>query len=543
MQESGAFRVFVKGLAPEVTVDDLYQLFSKYGKILHIRSGRSGYAFIDFADERDALIAIRELDGTMLAGFKILVEESHRSRGDNYQQKLSHSHRSQALTPPISPRGSPQQMSSFPPFHGDSKRDYFAQREYSGHSYENIRMSSAEYLRDPRDVRSEHEYRDDRDSRLRAASRRSRSPLIHSHRYEPYPERERARASSSSRDYHNRVSFERTADMRYRPSSVDPIAPLSSSSSYSLRYARTREEEPPTSNRYSEGHHSLHSSHAHADYRERWSPNSPFLHHRDDRYRRHSPHREESRERDRRYVTTNQEVLGSSSASYYRPSHATEPQHHDRPPSPLPPSRTRESSHRHQEYERLSGISSHMLPMSSHEAHDNTRYSHHRYHHNDRFAEQQSASHTPRHQKYLSGYGDENRDRRKRDFWDDNKDQGYDRDRARHRDEREQKQEQEPIDEREFANIPQFFFPVVSLPYNIYSHTYQYSASSHFGRRGRSAEPVPRVLRPSLNVLLPIEVEYNLRHRRSRPHREEIRTPDHPPSNQLSPQQPSLQTN
>ncbi|XP_068648582.1 serine/arginine-rich splicing factor RSZ21A-like [Aristolochia californica] len=72
-------RVYVGNLDPRVTERDLEDEFRVYGVLRSVWVARKppGYAFIDFDDRRDALDAIRELDGK--SGWR--VELSHNSRG------------------------------------------------------------------------------------------------------------------------------------------------------------------------------------------------------------------------------------------------------------------------------------------------------------------------------------------------------------------------------------------------------------------------------------------------------------------------------
>jgi hypothetical protein len=205
----------------------------------------------------------------------------------------------------------------------------------------------------------------------------------------------------------------------------------------------------------------------------------------------------------------------------------------------------------------MSGSKSlHSPPFSSHGTSDETRYDRPRHRHNDRYSEQHTTSHSPRSRKHRFTHRDENRAKRfkhsARNDRKDIQDKDNNRNQMKIQEEKEpgqrqeqeqeqrqeqgqelrQRQEQEQEQEQVSTNPPQPL-PVTRLPYNIYSHTQFYSASLHREPRGRSAEPVPRVLRPSLDVLLPFEIEYNLRPRSH--HHEEIHTPDFPP-NPLSPQ-------
>ncbi|XP_071736459.1 serine/arginine-rich splicing factor RSZ22A-like [Rutidosis leptorrhynchoides] len=73
-------RVYVGNLDPRVSERELEDEFSVYGVLRNVWVARRppGYAFVEFDDRRDALDAIRALDGKN--GWR--VELSHNSKGD-----------------------------------------------------------------------------------------------------------------------------------------------------------------------------------------------------------------------------------------------------------------------------------------------------------------------------------------------------------------------------------------------------------------------------------------------------------------------------
>ncbi|KAF7265544.1 serine-arginine protein 55-like [Rhynchophorus ferrugineus] len=70
-------RVFVGGLTYKVRERDLEKFFRKYGRIREV-SMKSGYAFVEFDDYRDAEDAVYEMNGKDLMGERVTVE---RARG------------------------------------------------------------------------------------------------------------------------------------------------------------------------------------------------------------------------------------------------------------------------------------------------------------------------------------------------------------------------------------------------------------------------------------------------------------------------------
>jgi len=62
-------KVYVGDLARDVSERDLEKVFKQFGSLRSVWVARNppGFAFIEFDDERDAVDAIKELDGTSVA--------------------------------------------------------------------------------------------------------------------------------------------------------------------------------------------------------------------------------------------------------------------------------------------------------------------------------------------------------------------------------------------------------------------------------------------------------------------------------------------
>lgn len=72
------------GISERVTTKELRNLFEKYGRVIEVKTGQAGFAFVEMADERDCYEAIRALDNSMLDGAKITVEKARgRERSDS----------------------------------------------------------------------------------------------------------------------------------------------------------------------------------------------------------------------------------------------------------------------------------------------------------------------------------------------------------------------------------------------------------------------------------------------------------------------------
>jgi len=72
--------VYVGRLSSRTRERDLEDVFLKYGRIERLDL-KAGFAFIKFADIRDAEDAIRNVDGTEVDGSRVIVEPSHRGEG------------------------------------------------------------------------------------------------------------------------------------------------------------------------------------------------------------------------------------------------------------------------------------------------------------------------------------------------------------------------------------------------------------------------------------------------------------------------------
>lgn len=70
---SGSTRLYVGRLAPAVTRDDIADLFKNVGPIVDVRV-LNGFGFVEFDDPRDADYAVRDFDGTMFMGDRIIVQ-------------------------------------------------------------------------------------------------------------------------------------------------------------------------------------------------------------------------------------------------------------------------------------------------------------------------------------------------------------------------------------------------------------------------------------------------------------------------------------
>jgi len=73
MSRDGRSTVYVGGLSTSTREDDLRDLFAKYGRLRRIDI-KSGYAFVEYDDSRDADDAVRGTDGREVQGKRISAE-------------------------------------------------------------------------------------------------------------------------------------------------------------------------------------------------------------------------------------------------------------------------------------------------------------------------------------------------------------------------------------------------------------------------------------------------------------------------------------
>ncbi|WFD20779.1 hypothetical protein MCAP1_003033 [Malassezia caprae] len=70
---SAPTRLYVGRLAPSTTRDDISDLFKNVGRLVDVRV-LNGFGFVEFEDPRDADYAVRDYDGTMFMGDRIIVQ-------------------------------------------------------------------------------------------------------------------------------------------------------------------------------------------------------------------------------------------------------------------------------------------------------------------------------------------------------------------------------------------------------------------------------------------------------------------------------------
>ncbi|GMS97762.1 hypothetical protein PENTCL1PPCAC_19937, partial [Pristionchus entomophagus] len=72
-------KVYIGGLPPDATSEEIEDAFSRYGRIFKVWVARRppGFAFVEYEDERDAEDAVKAMDGTRICGVHARVELSH----------------------------------------------------------------------------------------------------------------------------------------------------------------------------------------------------------------------------------------------------------------------------------------------------------------------------------------------------------------------------------------------------------------------------------------------------------------------------------
>jgi arginine/serine-rich splicing factor 4/5/6 len=86
MSKERNLQIFIAKLNPRVREKDLEHSFSKYGSIKHILI-KSGYAFIEYDNYKDAERAVRHMDGKTLEGQRIVVEHASKLKSKSRRKK------------------------------------------------------------------------------------------------------------------------------------------------------------------------------------------------------------------------------------------------------------------------------------------------------------------------------------------------------------------------------------------------------------------------------------------------------------------------
>ena len=90
MSEDKNPQIFLAKIPQSVTEQDLEHEFKSFGHIKELKL-KTGYAFIEFDDYRDAQEAIKKKDGFKLNGARIVVQPAKGSKRDRYRYHSSSS--------------------------------------------------------------------------------------------------------------------------------------------------------------------------------------------------------------------------------------------------------------------------------------------------------------------------------------------------------------------------------------------------------------------------------------------------------------------
>ena len=88
MSEDKNPQIFLAKIPHSVTEQDLEHEFKSFGHIKELKL-KTGYAFIEYDDYRDAQEAIKEKDGFKLNGSRIVVQPARGSKRDRYRSSSS----------------------------------------------------------------------------------------------------------------------------------------------------------------------------------------------------------------------------------------------------------------------------------------------------------------------------------------------------------------------------------------------------------------------------------------------------------------------
>jgi RNA recognition motif-containing protein len=100
-QEYKNMRLYVGGLPYQTTEHDLIELFEQIGQVIEATvitdrdTGRSkGFGFVEMGDEQAARTAIERLNGTLLGGRTITVNEARERQSSGRERRSNYSYRS-----------------------------------------------------------------------------------------------------------------------------------------------------------------------------------------------------------------------------------------------------------------------------------------------------------------------------------------------------------------------------------------------------------------------------------------------------------------
>ena len=90
-----AKKIFVGNISWNVREQDLFEAFSKFGKLEEVKvivdpqTHRSkGFGFVSFEENNDALTAIAEMNGAMLNGRPLRIGEANEKSGKRSESKF-----------------------------------------------------------------------------------------------------------------------------------------------------------------------------------------------------------------------------------------------------------------------------------------------------------------------------------------------------------------------------------------------------------------------------------------------------------------------
>lgn len=99
LRKTGLGNIFVKGLHSSIDNKQLYDTFSMFGNILSCKVAQNsdreslGYGFVHYEDESSAQAAIQRVDGKMIAGARVTVQQfktrNERTNDDNNNSKFT----------------------------------------------------------------------------------------------------------------------------------------------------------------------------------------------------------------------------------------------------------------------------------------------------------------------------------------------------------------------------------------------------------------------------------------------------------------------
>ncbi|XP_062172507.1 small RNA-binding protein 11, chloroplastic-like isoform X2 [Alnus glutinosa] len=84
-----ASKLFVKGISFSTTEETLAEAFSKFGEVIEVRNRSKGFGYVTFAKEDEAQKALMDMNGKLLDGRVVFVDNARPIRHFNHDMPIA----------------------------------------------------------------------------------------------------------------------------------------------------------------------------------------------------------------------------------------------------------------------------------------------------------------------------------------------------------------------------------------------------------------------------------------------------------------------